>query len=226
MFSIGLVGAGAASGTGSPRYYSFNRGLTHFLIFSAEAYTYHSGATFIANQLAFMKADLAAVDRAVTPWVVAVVHKAWWMETEAYADFNPVLVAGRVDLLFCGHWHNYVRYRPFNNITGEVDDASISADGSTYTNPRSMVTIISGASGDKETDTPYSPADYFPSYTGTENCAWRARVARAQRASAWPSRALGAFHCTLSRTNTHAHTHAQHSRATLNAQTATGSTLP
>ena len=74
--SVGLYGAGAVSGTSTPRYYSFSRGLTHFLVFSAEAYTYKSGAEFIANQLAFMKADLAAVNRAVTPWVVALVHKA------------------------------------------------------------------------------------------------------------------------------------------------------
>jgi hypothetical protein len=56
-----------------------------------------------------MKADLAAVDRSVTPWVVALVHKAWWMESNAYADFTPVLLEGKVDILFCGHWHYYNR---------------------------------------------------------------------------------------------------------------------
>jgi hypothetical protein len=67
---------------------------------------------------------------------------------------------------------------PYNNATGEVDEAAISADGSTYTNPKFMVTIISGAAGDKETDSPYDKATYYPSYTGTQNCAcspdWRA----------------------------------------------------
>ena len=76
--SVALLGAGARSGTNTARYYSFNQGLTHFLVYTAEAYTYHSGAQFIANQLAFMEADLAAVDRTVTPWVVGLVHKAWW----------------------------------------------------------------------------------------------------------------------------------------------------
>lgn len=47
----------------------------HFISFSAEAYAYRSGAELLANQLAFMKADLTAVDRKVTPWVVALVHK-------------------------------------------------------------------------------------------------------------------------------------------------------
>lgn len=58
---------------------------------------------------------------------------------------------------------------PYNNITGAVDTASISADGSVYTSPNSPVYIITGASGDKEDDTPYAKADYYPSYTGTEN---------------------------------------------------------
>ena len=58
-----------------------------------------------------MKADLAAVNRAITPWVVGLVHKAWWMESEAYADFTPVLVDGGVDIIFTGHWHYYSRYK-------------------------------------------------------------------------------------------------------------------
>lgn len=72
--------AGANSGSSSNIFYSFTQGLTHFIVFSAEAYAYNSGASFLANQLAFMKADLAAVNRSVTPWVVALVHKDWTME--------------------------------------------------------------------------------------------------------------------------------------------------
>ena len=96
------AGAGKASG-GNSIFYSFDLGLTHYLSFSAEAYAYRSGAELLANQLAFMKADLAAVDRKVTPWVVALVHKDWNMEAEAFADFYPILDAGKVDALFCGH---------------------------------------------------------------------------------------------------------------------------
>ncbi len=92
--------AGANAGTNSNRYYSFNRGLTHFIVFTAEAYLYAVDKAFIANQLAFMKADLAAVDRKVTPWVVALVHKDFSMEAEAYADFSPILEGGGVDVLF------------------------------------------------------------------------------------------------------------------------------
>ena len=98
-------GAGAASGSNSNIFYSYNQGLVHYIGFSADAYTYRSGSQMLANQLAFMKSDLAKVDRKVTPWVVALVHKDFDMEGEAYADIYPVLDAGNVDLLFCGHIH-------------------------------------------------------------------------------------------------------------------------
>jgi hypothetical protein len=120
------LGAGALSGSGSNIYYSFNQGLVHYVAFSAEAYAYRSGAELIANQLAFVKADLAAVDRSVTPWVVALVHKDWSMEAAAYADLYPVLDAAHVDILFCGHVHYYNRNMPYNGVTKEIDTASVS----------------------------------------------------------------------------------------------------
>jgi hypothetical protein len=207
--------AGANAGTNSNIFYSFNQGLVHFLVYSAEAYAYKSGAELIANQKAFMKADLAAVDRSVTPWVVGLVHKDWTMEAEAFADFGPILEDGGVDLQFVGHGeigergthillcpggarrrclcrastprpsphptttrhsptfphafpflphsshvptlflpfpssvHYYNRYYPIDPVTGDIDKASVSADGSTYTNPKFLVSVVTGASGDK-----------------------------------------------------------------------------
>jgi len=159
--------AGANAGTNSNRYYSFNQGLTHFIAFSAEAYLYARDASFLANQLAFMKADLGAVDRKVTPWVVALVHKDWTMEAEAYSFFSPILESLGVDVLFCGHVHYYNRYMPYNPVTNDVDTASVSADGATYTNPKYMVTIVSGGAGNHEDESHYTKAS--PSYTGVEN---------------------------------------------------------
>ena len=91
------------SNTGNNRYYSFNRGITHFIVFSAEAYLYARNEAFLSNQLAFMSADLAAVDRKATPWVVALCHKDWTMETEAFNAFTPILLQNKVDVLFVGH---------------------------------------------------------------------------------------------------------------------------
>ena len=155
------------SNTGTALFYSFNKGLTHFLVFTAEAYLYARDETFLANQLAFMKADLAAVDRKATPWVVGLVHKDWTMEAEAFAAFSPILQGANVDILFVGHVHYYNRYMPYDPITNEVDTACVSADGATYTYPKFMTTIVTGASGDREQDNKYVKTS--PSYTGSEN---------------------------------------------------------
>jgi hypothetical protein len=115
-----------------------------------------------------MKADLAAVDRKATPWVVGLVHKDWTMEAEAYAAFSPILQGGKVDVLFVGHVHYYNRYMPYDSVTGDVDTASVSADGSTYTNPKYMITIVTGASGDRELDSSCKD-NVSPSYTCSQN---------------------------------------------------------
>ena len=172
------------SNTGNNRFYSFNRDLTHFVVFSAEAYVYAVDKGFLANQLAFVKADLAAVDRSVTPWVVALVHKDWSMQPDAFASYSPVLEAGGVDVLFCGHVHYYNRFIPYDPMTGAIDTGAVSADGKTYVNPKYMTTIVSGGAGNHEDESVYVKT--AESYTGMENCALpRARVvdcATAQRA--------------------------------------------
>jgi hypothetical protein len=157
------------SNSGNNIYYSFERGLTHFLVFSAEAYLYARNAAFLANQLAFMKADLAGVDRARTPWVVALVHKDYSMEGEAFAAFAPLLNAGGVDLLFCGHIHFYMRNAPYDSVAGKADSASVSADTHTYTEPKFMVSIVSGSSRDHEDDHKCPPTLASPSLQCSQN---------------------------------------------------------
>lgn len=41
--------------------------------------------------------------------------------------------------LGCSHVHYYNRYMPYDAVTGDVDTASISADGSVYSSPKYMV---------------------------------------------------------------------------------------
>jgi hypothetical protein len=91
--------AGANSGSDSNRYYSFNQGLTHYIVLTAEAYLYSRTPAFLANQLAFLKADLAKVDRSATPWMVLLCHKDWTMATEAFNDFTPMLIAAGLDVV-------------------------------------------------------------------------------------------------------------------------------
>ena len=77
-FAAVEMNAGANSGSNSNRYYSFNRGLNHFVVLTAEAYLYAKTPAFLASQLAWLTADLAAVDRKVTPWIVVNMHKVGW----------------------------------------------------------------------------------------------------------------------------------------------------
>lgn len=58
------------SGSDSIFFYSYNHGLVHFVHISTE----HTPAE------AWLEADLAAVDRKATPWVIAVGHKEKWMD--------------------------------------------------------------------------------------------------------------------------------------------------
>lgn len=102
-----------------------------------------------------MRADLAAVDRRATPWVVALCHKDWNMQPEAFKDFAPILEAGAVDVMFVGHVHYYVRSAPFEISSGRVDSACVSNGTSggfdaLYSGCKFMTTIVNGAAGNKE----------------------------------------------------------------------------
>jgi hypothetical protein len=57
------------NGTAAPFWYSFNVGRIHFVAFDIDQ-SWQSGSA----QYAFLAADLAAVDRAATPFVVAYSH--------------------------------------------------------------------------------------------------------------------------------------------------------
>jgi len=185
------------SNTGSARYYSFDRGLVHFVVLTAEVYDgrrpHPADFGFIRQQLAFLKADLAAVDRVRTPWVVALAHKDWNMSPLAYADFTPVLQAAKVDVLFCGHVHHYARYVPYDPTTNETDDASVSADGATYTDARFMTVIVSGAAGSHEGDNPYNKTASYPSYTGVGNYGYGLFTALDATRATWTWRTVKQF---------------------------------
>ena len=130
LFALGPTGKNA--GTDSNIFYSFNQGITHYIVFSAEAYVYARSQVFIDNQKAFMAADLDAVDRKATPWVVALVHKDFTMQADAFADFSPILESKGVDVMFVGHVHYYNRYYPYDPTTGQFDKACVSANGQEY----------------------------------------------------------------------------------------------
>lgn len=140
---------GANSGSNSSFWYSFDTPLCHWIAFSGESWT--MSAAQLAEQAAWVAADLAKVDRAVTPWVLAFSHKSYMMDSTTWALYD-FLATFKVDVQFVGHWHQYTRYPPIDSRGGKVvvDMASVSADQRTYTNPLYPTVIVAGAPGDGE----------------------------------------------------------------------------
>lgn len=68
------------------------------------------------SQVDFLKADLAAVNRTLTPWVVVGAHRPWYTAPQASPDqqaaFESLLYEGGADLVMGGHDHFYARNHP------------------------------------------------------------------------------------------------------------------
>ena len=109
------------------------------------------------------------------------------MEGEAYAALYPVLDAGKVDILFCGHIHYYNRNMPYDAVTRETDAASVSGtkNNQVYTNPKYMVNVVTGASGDKEGETPCVVNVLPPSVTCTADYGYGLWVAVNSTYATW-----------------------------------------
>lgn len=113
--------AGAYSGSDTSLYYSLDDGLVHFVFVDTELWATGSSDDQAAL-LSWLEDDLKAVDRRVTPWVVAVGHRAAWMKHGGGSDLAPLLHDYGVNLLLAGHEHNY--QRTYGVSTGHVGAAA------------------------------------------------------------------------------------------------------
>ena len=93
------------SGSDSMMWYAYNDALTHFISIDTELPAFGGTPAQIADQIAWITADLRTVDRAVTPWVVAFGHKQGWMDNQNFTSsgIEQLLQGASVDLYFCGH---------------------------------------------------------------------------------------------------------------------------
>ena len=79
------------------------------------------GDNAAAAQLAWLKADLAKVNRTRTPWLVGVLHAPWYNSNTAHQEeheeaelrdaMESLMYDARMDLMFAGHVHAYERSR-------------------------------------------------------------------------------------------------------------------
>lgn len=144
-----------------PFWYSFEYGMVHVVMFDTETDFADApdgqggsaglnGGPFGApnQQLQFLEADLASVDRNVTPWVVVGGHRPWYSTGSSdnkcvpcQAAFEPLLYKYGVDLAIFGHVHNSQRFQPaYNGV----------ADPNGMNNPKSPMHIVAGGAGNIE----------------------------------------------------------------------------
>ncbi|KAE9392722.1 acid phosphatase AphA [Gymnopus androsaceus JB14] len=105
------------------------------------------------EQYQWLKADLAAVDRTKTPWIVINSHRPMYSSgTASYqahirTAFQSLMLDAGVDVYIAGHIHWYERLFPLT-INGTIDSASIVDDHTYYTNEGvSIAHIVNGMAG-------------------------------------------------------------------------------
>ncbi|KAH9844979.1 Metallo-dependent phosphatase [Teratosphaeria destructans] len=144
-----------------PFWYSFEYGMAHFVMIDTETDFYDApdgpdGSAgldsgpfgYSGQQLDFLEADLASVDRSVTPWLIVGGHRPWYT-TDASDNacdvcqdaFEEYFYRYGVDLGIFGHVHNSQRFDPVYN--GTVDPNGL--DDPTY-----PMYIVAGGAGNIE----------------------------------------------------------------------------
>ncbi|GLB12563.1 hypothetical protein AtubIFM57258_010247 [Aspergillus tubingensis] len=155
-----------------PFWYSFEYGMVHVTMIDTEtdfkdAPDGTDGSAdldtgpfgFKNEQLEFLEADLASVDRTVTPWVVVAGHRPWYTTGVGNAcdvcqeAFENIFYKYGVDLGVFGHVHNSQRFQPVVNDT---------ADPNGLNNPKAPMYIVAGGAGNIEG---LSSVGTEPSYT-------------------------------------------------------------
>jgi hypothetical protein len=144
------VTRGLASNSGSPTnlWYSWNSEFTHFVVIDTEMYNYSADPVQQSNAIKWLTADLEAANkqRDQYPWIIMLGHKASWMDTTVWTDFDSLSHQYGVDIYFCGHQHNYDRMYPFHDSAGQ----SFASTPNTYTDPKYLIQIVAGSPGNKE----------------------------------------------------------------------------
>lgn len=142
-----------------PFWYSFEYGMIHVTMIDTEtdfanAPDQPGGSAGLdsgpfgtaTQQLDFLAADLASVDRSVTPWLVVAGHRPWYSTgsnrcAPCKAAFEPLLYKYGVDLAIFGHVHNSQRFLPVNDTK---------PDPKGMNDPKAPVYIVAGGAGNIE----------------------------------------------------------------------------
>ena len=173
-------------------WYSFDTGLIHWVMISSEVY--HMDAFDIAlpsgpftisapAQRAWLEADLAAIDRNATPWVVAVYHRPFycsnadkdecsniplnWPTNPLRVDLEPLFMAAGVDLAIEAHEHS-VGEGPHPRISPRFACIRAASHPHSLPSPAEIIyPLVNGTVTEKSFVAPRAPVHFV---TGTAGC--------------------------------------------------------
>lgn len=122
VFSLPTAGEAGGLASGTEAYYSFDWSNVHFVCLDSEG----SDRSVGGPMWTWLQADLAATDQ---PWIIAFWHHPPYTKGSHDSDtegtliqmrqnFLPLLEAGGVDLVFCGHSHSFERSYLINGHYG------------------------------------------------------------------------------------------------------------
>ncbi|XP_066363239.1 purple acid phosphatase 2-like [Miscanthus floridulus] len=107
----------------TPFWYSVRIASAHVVVLAS-----YSAYGKYTPQWEWLRAELARVDRAATPWLIVLVHSPWYssngyhyMEGETMrVQFERWLVAAKADLVVAGHVHAYERSHRVSNVAYDI----------------------------------------------------------------------------------------------------------
>ncbi|KAK9458416.1 Metallo-dependent phosphatase-like protein [Dipodascopsis uninucleata] len=180
----------AESGGVGNFWYSFDHGMVHYVFLNSETdlgngligeddvdgpENMYSGpfGSYENEQVDWLEADLAAVDRVKTPWIVVTAHRPWYVSASNVSNtlcwnckkaFEPTLLKYNVDIVFYGHVHFYERSNPVAN--GIPDPNGLN-------NPSAPMYILNGAGGHYDGLTTYTlPINNYSAYLQNSTYGW------------------------------------------------------
>ncbi|URD79865.1 Calcineurin-like phosphoesterase [Musa troglodytarum] len=138
------------SGSASNLYYSFDvAGAVHVVMLGS-----YADFNTSSSQYKWLVADLAKVDRRITPWLVALLHAPWYNTNLAHQGegesmrqaMESLLYRARVDVVFAGHVHAYERFQNESELTALVQTRAYDNKA----NPCGPAYITIGDGGNRE----------------------------------------------------------------------------
>ncbi|RCV43910.1 hypothetical protein SETIT_9G332400v2 [Setaria italica] len=106
-----------------PFWYSVRIASSHVVVLPS-----YSAYGMYTPQWAWLRAELARVDRAATPWLIVLVHSPWYSSNEYHymegetmrVQFERWLVAAKADLVVAGDVHAYERSHRVSNVAYDI----------------------------------------------------------------------------------------------------------